>query len=73
MLLDQSGRVIAVIIEVGGFLGIREKRIAVPMGALEFQKPAAATENPDNTRVILRLGKAELERAPAFRSLTPRR
>ncbi len=73
VLFDQSGRVVAVIIEVGGFLGIREKRIAVPMGALEFQKPAATTDNPDNTRVILRLGKAELESAPAFRSLDARR
>lgn len=73
LLFDQSGRIIAVIIEVGGFLGIREKRIAVPMGALEFQKPAATTDNPDNTRVILRLGKAELEQAPAFRSLDTRR
>ncbi len=73
VLIDQSGRVVAVIIEVGGFLGIREKRIAVPMGALEFQKPAATTDNPDNTRIILRLGKAELESAPAFRSLDARR
>ncbi len=73
LLIDQSGRVVAVVIEVGGFLGIREKRIAVPMTALEFQKPAATTDNPDNTRVILRLGKAELERAPAFRRLDSRR
>ena len=69
VLIDQSGRVLAVVIEVGGFLGIREKRIAVPMSALEFRKPAATTDNPDNTRVILRLGKAELERAPPFRRL----
>ncbi len=46
LLIDQSGRVVAVVIEVGGFLGIREKRIAVPMTALEFQKPAATTDNP---------------------------
>jgi hypothetical protein len=73
VLIDQSGRVIAVVIEVGGFLGIREKRIAVPLSALEFQRPDATTDNPDNTRVILRLGKAELESAPAFRSLDSRR
>jgi len=73
VLIDQSGRVVAVVIEVGGFLGIREKRIAVPMGALEFQRPAATTNDLDNTRIILRLGRAELESAPVFRALKERR
>ena len=73
LLIDQSGRVVAVIIEVGGFLGIREKRIAVPMSALDFQRPAATTQDLDNVRVILRVGRAELESAPVFRSLESRR
>jgi len=73
VLFDQSGRVVAVILEVGGFLGIREKRIAVPFSAIEFSRPSASTDDPDNTRLILRIGRAELEQAPAFKSLKDRR
>jgi hypothetical protein len=34
--LDQNGRAHAVIIGVGGFLGIGEKDVAIPMTALQF-------------------------------------
>ncbi len=36
VLMDQNGRAHAVIIGVGGFLGIGEKDVAVPMTALQF-------------------------------------
>ena len=36
VLMDQSGRAHAVIIGVGGFLGIGEKDVAIPMTALQF-------------------------------------
>lgn len=73
LLIDQNGRVAAVLIEVGGFLGIGAKRIAVPIGALEFDRAQATTSDPANVRIIMRLGRAELERAPAFRPLAQRR
>jgi hypothetical protein len=72
VLIDESGRVVAVVIEAGGFLGIGEKRIAVPMTALSFERPAAATNDPANTRILIRLGRAELEGAPEFRRLGKR-
>ncbi len=36
VLMDQSGRAHAVIIGVGGFLGIGEKDVAIPMTAIQF-------------------------------------
>jgi hypothetical protein len=36
VLLDRSGAAQAIVIGVGGFLGIGEKDVAVPFGALEF-------------------------------------
>ncbi len=36
VLMDQNGRAHAVIIGVGGFLGIGEKDVAIPMTALQF-------------------------------------
>jgi hypothetical protein len=49
--MDQGGRVHAVVLGVGGFLGIGEKDVAVPMNALKFmaQRPAARTTTTTTT------------------------
>ncbi|WP_205790312.1 PRC-barrel domain-containing protein [Microvirga makkahensis] len=50
VLVDRSGRVTAVVLGVGGFLGIGEKDVAVPMQALQFQMNTAAnTAGAGNT------------------------
>ncbi len=49
VLMDQSGRVHAVVIGVGGFLGIGEKDVAVPMSALQFMADNTATAQRDAT------------------------
>lgn len=72
VLVDQNGRLVAYIIEVGGFLGIKEKDIAVAPSALEFQQSAGNRAGTDGVRVIMRIGRSELERAPAFRSIEDR-
>lgn len=36
VLIDRSGRVVAAVVGVGGFLGIGEKDVAVPFNSLEF-------------------------------------
>lgn len=41
VLMDSSGRAMAVIVGVGGFLGIGEKNVAVPFEMLEFMKSDA--------------------------------
>ena len=45
VLISQSGQVAAVIIGVGGFLGIGEKDVAVPMSMLLFQPGAVAANS----------------------------
>jgi sporulation protein YlmC with PRC-barrel domain len=47
VLLDRTGKVTAVIIGVGGFLGIGEKDVALPMTALQF---APDTDNATAAR-----------------------
>ncbi|MCG7392475.1 PRC-barrel domain-containing protein [Microvirga sp. ACRRW] len=99
VIVDRNAQVMAVVVGVGGFLGIGEKDVAVPFGSLEFasNQQASATDNnvattgstasnpnmatnnapaansnasssnePD--RVILRMTKAELQAAPAFKA-----
>ena len=114
VIVDRNGQVMAVVVGVGGFLGIGEKDVAVPFNSLEFandqqasamgnnnnvattgstapnttagQGTAAGTSNSNmatnnasaNTgnaassnepdRVILRMTKAELQAAPAFKA-----
>lgn len=48
VILDQNGSVIAVLIGVGGFLGIGEKEVGVAFDSLEFQKKAVKqpTQSP---------------------------
>jgi sporulation protein YlmC with PRC-barrel domain len=43
VLVDKQGKVEAVVIGVGGFLGIGERRVAVPFNALQWQMEDKAT------------------------------
>lgn len=57
VLVDQEGRVAAVVIEVGGFLGIGEKKVAVPMSQVQVRG--------EKRELFLAAGREDLERLPA--------
>lgn len=77
VLVDHHGNVKAVVIGVGGFLGVGERNIAVPFGQLHWQmnttRPAngqqqAAQDTDHPTRAILPgVTKEQLQRAPEFK------
>jgi sporulation protein YlmC with PRC-barrel domain len=54
-----SGRVSYAVLSVGGFLGIGEKLIALPPGALE-------TSDQDSKFLVLNADKAKIQAAPGF-------
>ncbi|MCL8384445.1 PRC-barrel domain-containing protein [Xanthobacter aminoxidans] len=60
LLIDRSGNVAAVVIGVGGFLGIGEKDVAVPFQSVEV------TRVDGKDRLVLRKTKDELKNAPTF-------
>ncbi|UDQ89648.1 MULTISPECIES: PRC-barrel domain-containing protein [Xanthobacter] len=60
LLIDRSGNVAAVVIGVGGFLGIGEKDVAVPFQTVEM------TRVDGKNRLVLRKTKDELKNAPTF-------
>lgn len=76
VLIDRSGNVAAVVVGVGGFLGIGEKNVAIPFSALDVvaQQSGPTTTGTEKSsmrpdRVVLKgMTKADLEAAPAFRS-----
>jgi sporulation protein YlmC with PRC-barrel domain len=61
VLFDKTGRVSTAVIGVGGFLGIGEKSVAVPFGALSFTADSAGKRV-----VTVPLSKERLQAAPAY-------
>ena len=59
--MDRSGRVTAAVIGVGGFLGIGEKSVGVPIEALEPRQ-----DEDGEIQLVTMLSREELEQAPEF-------
>ena len=63
LLFDKGGRIVTVVIGVGGFLGIGEKSVAVPFASLSVAADA------NGKRVVkAALSKDQLKAAPAFKA-----
>ena len=60
LLLDSSGKVNAVMVGVGGFLGVGEKNVAVPFQALKV------TEKDGKRYLVLDTTKEALQTAPGY-------
>ena len=60
MLVGQDAKIDGFIMSVGGFLGIDEKRVAVPFDAI---KPI---QKNGSVRLTMNTTKDQLEKAPAF-------
>ncbi|WP_102958782.1 PRC-barrel domain-containing protein [Mangrovicella endophytica] len=61
LILASSGQVDAIVIGVGGFLGIGEKDVAVPFANVQMGKDADG-----DAHAVLAATKEQLEQAPAF-------
>ena len=59
-LIDKEGRVTAMIIGVGGFLGMGEKDVAVPFSSV------TASEKSNKWYLVLNTNKEALKAAPGF-------
>lgn len=64
LLADPHGRVQAAVIELGGFLGIGTRKIAVEWSALRF-------ESDDKQPVILEMTRDQLRVAPEYKPSEP--
>jgi sporulation protein YlmC with PRC-barrel domain len=62
VVLDKAGKVAAVVIGVGGFLGIGEREVAVNFGSLRF-----AHDNSGSTVIALNATKDALKAAPEWK------
>jgi sporulation protein YlmC with PRC-barrel domain len=64
VLLDSSGTTHAVVIGVGGFLGVGQKDVAIPFNALTVT-PTTAGDKIE--KITVKYTKAELQNAPSFK------
>jgi hypothetical protein len=79
LLFDKTGKIIGVIISVGGFLGIGAKNVAIDMSALDVvpadpgndtNTPADAND-PSNVKLKVMWTKDQLQDAPDFQYHKP--
>lgn len=74
MLFDKSGKILGIVVGVGGFLGIGQKNVAIDMSAFEAvpaasansQAPVTGSKDPTNIKLKVAWTKEELQQAPDF-------
>jgi sporulation protein YlmC with PRC-barrel domain len=74
MVFDKNGKIMALIVGVGGFLGIGEKNVAIDMSAFEVvaadtgvnNAVRAATDDPTKVKLKVSWTKDQLKSAPDF-------
>jgi PRC-barrel domain len=64
LVIKPTGEIEAVVVGVGGFIGIGEKNVAIALNRFTMEP----TEDLASTRLVLNATKEELEAAPAFKS-----
>lgn len=66
VVLSRDGQIEAVLVDIGGFLGIGERQIAVDMDAVAFVADDATPENESDFFLVLNSDRAQLEGAPEY-------
>ena len=78
VLFDKNGKVLALVIGVGGFLGIGEKDVGIDMASFQIvpattgsatgtaATTASTTDDPNNVKLKIAMTKDELKTAPTF-------
>ena len=72
IVIGADGRAVALVIGVGGFLGLGEKTVAVPLDRLDLNHALGDVTASEGRRlpdkVVLRATRADLQAAPEFHS-----
>ncbi len=66
VVLSRDGKVDAVLVDIGGFLGIGERQVAVGMEAIKFVGDSATADKADDFFLVMSAKRADLEAAPPY-------
>ena len=66
VILTRDGQASAVLVDVGGFLGMGERQIAVDMAAIKFVSDGATTDNAADFFLVMNAARTDFEAAPVY-------
>ncbi len=66
VILSREGEVQAVLVDIGGFLGIGERTVAIQMAALQMVSDDATSDNEGDYFLVMNANRAALEEAPMW-------
>ncbi|OYU41398.1 MAG: hypothetical protein CFE33_00245 [Pseudorhodobacter sp. PARRP1] len=66
VILSRDGKVDAVLVDIGGFLGMGERQVAVGMEAIKFVSDSATADAPDDFFLVTTAKRADFEAAPPY-------
>jgi hypothetical protein len=72
LLFDKSGKILGVVVGVGGFLGVGQKNVAIEMSAFQVvpadinSSTASKSNDPKNVKLKVAWTKDQLKNAPDF-------
>lgn len=66
VILSRDGSVEAVLVDIGGFLGMGERQVAVDMSALRFVGDNATADNEADYFLVMNATRANFEEAPEY-------
>lgn len=70
VIMSRDGQVEAVLVDIGGFLGIGERQVAVEMGSIRFVADEATAEDLSDFFLVMNAPRAMLEEAPEYTGYT---
>lgn len=68
LILDKDGKIVAVVVGVGGFLGMGEREVALEFKSLQLKYDPSAMTNAGATTATVDATKESLKSAPAWTS-----
>ena len=60
--LTEQGKVDTIVADIGGFLGLGEKPVALKLGEMDILR----SDDGDNLRVYVSMSKEEMEQLPEY-------
>lgn len=69
VVFSREGSVEAVLVDIGGFLGIGENQVAVDMDAIEFVSDSATPDQTSDFFLVLNAPRSAIENAPTYEAM----
>jgi hypothetical protein len=70
VILGRDGTVEAVLVDIGGFLGMGERQVAVDMSAIRFVSDGSTGDRPDDFFLVMNAARTDFEAAPEYSVMT---